>query len=102
MRISLREMMFAAVPVVATPVGEVPEVVGERGTLAASVDATHLAAAIRAALVDLDVAKQRAAAARSVVMEKYGQERWLERIDKVYEAALSKRGIDCGFLRRTG
>lgn len=83
--IALFEAMAAGVPVVATRVGGVPEVVGEEGMLVPSDDAQALAAAIRAVLDDTAAAAARAARARHRLATEYAPGPWLERHEKLYE-----------------
>lgn len=85
--IVLFEAMAAGVPVVATRVGGVPDVVGSaEATLVPPGDPAALAAAIRAALDDPEAGRQRAAAARRRLETAFAAEPWLESYERVYGA----------------
>jgi glycosyltransferase involved in cell wall biosynthesis len=94
--IVLLEAMAARVPVVATAVGGVPDVVGAaQALLVPPDDPASLAAAIRAVLADPEGARARAAAAGRRLASEFAVEPWLERYEEVYrkagEAARSRR-----------
>jgi len=90
--IVLLEAMAAGVPVVATRVGGVPDVVSEReAMLVPAEDALGLAAAIRSVLTDRDAADRRARAAELRLRVDFGFERWLDRYDGVYERVVRGR-----------
>ena len=80
--------MAAGVPVVATAVGGVPDVVrhNETGWLVASGDTAGLADAVKLAIYDGD---RLAARARQEVLGKYSKERLVKDIEELYES-LSK------------
>jgi len=81
----LLEAMAAGVPVVATRVGGVPDLLDERsGWLVSAEEPEGLASAIGALLADAPEARRRAAAARDRVDRDYGVERWLDRYEAVY------------------
>jgi glycosyltransferase involved in cell wall biosynthesis len=75
------EAQAAGVPVVATPVGGIPEnvVPGETGVLVPTQDATALAAAINQLLDDPTEARRLATEARRRVLERYPVSRMVER-----------------------
>jgi glycosyltransferase involved in cell wall biosynthesis len=85
--IVLLEAMAAGVPVVATPVGGVPELVsdGETGLLVPPGDAEALAAAIGRLLAEPETARRLAANARARVEERFSERVMGERVLAVYE-----------------
>jgi glycosyltransferase involved in cell wall biosynthesis len=86
---ALLEAMAAGVPVVATAVGGVPDMVDSRHALVVPPQQPRvLAEAIRAALVDRDAALVRAAAAAARLEAEYGRDAWVAGYDRVYEAVL--------------
>ncbi|MDX1577291.1 MAG: glycosyltransferase, partial [Gemmatimonadota bacterium] len=81
----LFEAMAAGVPVVATRVGGVGEVLDQESAwLCPPEDPEALRAGVRAALLDADAAREKAAAARSRLQEDYGVESWLDRYETLY------------------
>jgi glycosyltransferase involved in cell wall biosynthesis len=84
------EAMAAGVPVVATPVGGVGELVadGETGLLVPPEDADALAGALRRLLAEPATARRLAAAARGRVEERFSEETMCERVLAVYEDVL--------------
>ncbi|MEJ2887379.1 glycosyltransferase family 4 protein [Actinomycetospora aeridis] len=88
---ALLEAARAAVPVVATAVGGVPEIVRDGVTgllLPAPVDEEDLGAALRALVDDPERRAGMGAAARRVYEEEFTAQRWAERLRSVYEDAL--------------
>jgi glycosyltransferase involved in cell wall biosynthesis len=86
--IVLFEAMSAGVPIVATRVGGVPDVIGEHeAVLVPADDPAALAAAVRAVLADPTAARVRADAARRRLERDFTLEPWLDRYDAVYAAA---------------
>jgi L-malate glycosyltransferase len=86
--IVLFEAMANDVPIVATAVGGVPDVLGpDGGWLVPSNDPASLAGAIAEALGGAGERRARAARARARLEEAYGRERWLDRLEVVYDAA---------------
>lgn len=85
----LLEAMAAGLPVVATRVGGIPEIVNEfTGRLVRANDAAELASAIAALLGD-DVARKRmSVAAERTATEKFSTEAWIARLDAVYREVL--------------
>lgn len=83
----LLEAMAAGVPVAATRVGGIPDVVSEgEAALVAPEDPGALAAAIRDVMEDRRGAARRAARAGSRLRQELGADRWLDRYDRVYAA----------------
>jgi glycosyltransferase involved in cell wall biosynthesis len=90
--IVLFEAMAAEVPIVATTVGGVPDVVSEaEAVLTPPEDPARLASAIRRALADRDAAATRARAARRRLTEAFGVGPWVERHADVYRQARAAR-----------
>jgi glycosyltransferase involved in cell wall biosynthesis len=85
--IVLFEAMASQVPVVATAVGGVPDVVSaSEARLVAAEDPAALAAGIAGVLRDPDVAGVRARAARSRLHSEFAVEPWLRRYEALYHA----------------
>ena len=86
MPMSLLEAMAAGVPVVAAPVGGIPEVVsdGTSGFLAAPGDVATLARLLRKVLLDRGVAARAGAAGRETVRLRFAPERSLPRLEQLY------------------
>jgi glycosyltransferase involved in cell wall biosynthesis len=82
----LFEAMAAGVPIVATRVGGVPDVVSPaEGTLVPSEDPVALAAEIRRIHGDPLAARQRAKAAHARLVREFGIAPWLDRYEAIYE-----------------
>ena len=86
--VSLIEAMGAGVPVVASPVGGIPEVLvdGASGFLVAPGDKTALERAIRRLLLDRTLAARMGAAARETARARYAPERALPVLESLYES----------------
>jgi len=86
--VSLIEAMSAGVPVVASPVGGIPEVVadGASGFLVAPGDKGALERALRRLLVDRSLAARMGAAARETARARYAPERALPVLESLYES----------------
>lgn len=97
MPVSLLEAMAAGVPVVASPVGGVPEVVtdGVTGYLAAPGDVATLARALRKLLIERDAAARLGAAGRETTRLRFAPERALPRLEALY-AELGLRALEPG------
>jgi glycosyltransferase involved in cell wall biosynthesis len=90
--VTLLEAMAAGVPVVATSVGGIPEVVGSaEAELVRSEDHRALANAIRSVIEDPAAAAQRAAAATHHLHTNFGMTKWIDAHDRVYELIASGR-----------
>ncbi len=93
MPVGLLEAMAAGVPVVATPIGGIPEVVadGVSGFLAAPGDKAALARLLRKVLLDRPLAARIGAAARESVRRRCSPERGFAPLEDLY-ASLGLRG----------
>ncbi len=88
----LLEAMHAGVPIVATKVGGVPDVVGEtEALLVPPDDPDALAAAIRAVRDDPAAAQARARAATERLAREFGAGQWVEAYQNVYRSAIERR-----------
>ena len=82
----LFEAMAAGVPVIATAVGGVPDVVsGREALLVPPQDPLALAQAIRRAVSDPDATRSRVAEARARLTRDFTVSRWVARYDAVYQ-----------------
>jgi glycosyltransferase involved in cell wall biosynthesis len=90
--VALIEGMAAGVPVVATAVGGVPDVVREgfTGRLVPAGDPAALSRAWQAALVERDVTDRMRREARREVGERFGRERMLSAMAALYENLIRK------------
>lgn len=85
----LPEAIAAGVPVVATTVGGVPDLVGPgEGLLVPPEQPMALAQAMLAIHADPEAAKRRAAAARHRLETEFGPQQWLARYEQVYDKCL--------------
>lgn len=85
--IALLEAMSAGIAVIATPVGGVPDVIGEgEGWLVPSENPQALAAALRAVQANPEDAARRASAAQRRLASAFAFEPWLDAYEKVYES----------------
>jgi len=90
--IALFEAMAAGVPVVATAVGGVPDVLqADQGWLVPSESPDALTAAIREALTDREEARRRANRASEHLRRDYSADPWLDRHVDLYSRLTGKR-----------
>ncbi len=84
------EAMACEVPVVASRVGGLPEVIddGESGFLHAPEDVDGMAASVLALLRDADLHRRMALAGRRVAVERFASDRIVPRYEAAYEALL--------------
>jgi glycosyltransferase involved in cell wall biosynthesis len=84
---TLLEAMGASVPVVATKVGGIPDVITEEhGLLGPPEDPSALAAAIRSVYMDRPAAAARAQAAHRRLDAEFSVDAWLDKYDQLYNA----------------
>jgi glycosyltransferase involved in cell wall biosynthesis len=93
--IVLLEAMLAGLPVVATSVSAVPEVVadGETGALVAAGDVEGVARELGALLADPDLARRLGEAGRARARSEFSVERMADQTILVYEDALTSRAM---------
>jgi glycosyltransferase involved in cell wall biosynthesis len=83
--IALFEAMFASVPIVATRVGGVPDVVtSEHALLVPSEDPSAIAEALAEIRRDPSAAIRRSELARDRLLQAFSPEAWLEAVEEVY------------------
>jgi glycosyltransferase involved in cell wall biosynthesis len=89
----LLEAMAAGLPIVATSVGGVPEIVeqGQSALLVPAADPPALAAAILRVLGDRDLASRLTANASTLVTTKHSPEQYVRSLDKIYREVLQVR-----------
>ena len=86
--ITLFEAMYARVPIVATRVGGVPDVVSaSHAILVSSEDPKAIARALGEIATEPSAAARRSTLARDRLLQSYGAAEWLEAIGAVYRAA---------------
>lgn len=90
----LFEAMDAGVPIVATTVGGVPDVVSEsEALLVPAEDPAALSRALRTLLRDPASARERARSARQRLTDRYSADAWLDRYDECYRSVLGARRV---------
>ncbi len=93
--VALLEAMLAGVPVVATAVGGVPEVVhdGETGILAPPRDSAGLASGILSCAKNPARAQEMAARARPEVADRFSAGRYVHELVELYRSLLDSHGV---------
>jgi glycosyltransferase involved in cell wall biosynthesis len=96
--LALLEAMVVGVPVVATPVGGVPDVVqnGRHALLVPPTDVAALALAVGRVLDEPDVAARLARAAQERALEEYTSDALAERVGALYRTVLARCGSSRG------
>ena len=91
--LTIIEAMMSGLPVVATRVGGIPELVddGVNGYLVPSRDVNALAKAIRKLVSDVELRERMGKAGREKAIEKFTLDKMLSKIAQVYEDVLIKR-----------
>ena len=90
--IALLEAIAAGMPVVATRVGGVPDVVSDdEAMLVPSEDPSALAAAIKSVFANPDAAAERARRAMARLSTTFSADAWLDRHDEIYGRAVAER-----------
>ncbi|HMA24319.1 MAG TPA: glycosyltransferase [Gemmatimonadaceae bacterium] len=88
---TLLEAMAAEVPIVATAVGGIPDVVtNDQAILVPSENPAALAAAIRSVYDDCDAARQRAERAAVRLATAFSTENWLTQYDQLYAMLIAR------------
>ncbi|MGI8573286.1 MAG: glycosyltransferase family 4 protein [Solirubrobacteraceae bacterium] len=95
MPVSILEAMAVGLPVVASAVGGVPELVldGHTGLLVPPGEVAPLAAALGRVLADRDLRKRMGSAARGVALERFDLPRFRQAHLDLYDRLLSERGL---------
>ncbi|NJD88083.1 MAG: glycosyltransferase [Betaproteobacteria bacterium] len=83
---ALMQAMACGLPVISTPVGSIAEIVqdGDTGRLVPPEDAAALRVAIEALLADADARARLATSARSAALQRFGEDRMVERMIDVF------------------
>jgi glycosyltransferase involved in cell wall biosynthesis len=87
----LLESLAAGVPIVASRVGGIPEIVqeGQTGRLVPAGDAEALATAIHQVLTDHSHTDAMRSAARATAAQRFSTEAWVTRLSRIYDEVLS-------------
>jgi glycosyltransferase involved in cell wall biosynthesis len=89
----LLEAMAAGLPVVATRVGGIPEIVsdGETGFLVAPADSGALAKTIDVLLADRERMRRMGERATEIALTKFSTAAWVSRLTAVYDEVLGRK-----------
>jgi glycosyltransferase involved in cell wall biosynthesis len=100
----LLEAMGRGIPVVATRVGGIPELIrhGENGFLVETDDADSVASSVITLIENPQLRMSMGASGRQVVLEKHSPRRLAERLIAVYEKALGKNGSSANLAGSNG
>jgi glycosyltransferase involved in cell wall biosynthesis len=90
--LAVLEAMAAGVPVVATAVGDVPEVLGPAGLTVAAGDARELADAVVLLLGASETRARMSVLARARAVERYDPSTWAKSLRSLYESVLADAG----------
>jgi glycosyltransferase involved in cell wall biosynthesis len=90
----LFESMDAGVPIVATAVGGIPDVLSSReGLLVPANNPAALAEAIRVTMANPSTAAERATRAHKLLDSRFAMDPWLDEYDRVYQAICPSRRV---------
>jgi glycosyltransferase involved in cell wall biosynthesis len=94
--LAVLEYMAAGLPVVATDVGGLPQIVenGRTGLLVPKRDPSALAAAIEKLLIDRELARSMGERGRARQQSEFSSEVMSERVYRLYESLLATRGLN--------
>jgi glycosyltransferase involved in cell wall biosynthesis len=86
----LVEAMAAKLPIVATEISSIPEIIekGKTGLLVPAKDSAALSKALCSVLDNIDIAKQMGQNGRRVVEEKFTLQKMLDRFEKIFQDSL--------------
>ncbi len=100
--VSLIEGMAAGLPVVATKVGGIPDLVedGKTGLLVPPKDSGALSAAMEELLGDADRRREMGRLGREAVYPKYSDAALIDRMDHLYSSLLQARSTPCGSVHQ--
>lgn len=93
--LSIMEAMASGVPVAATPVGGIPEIIehGKNGLLFHEKDPNSLADAVIYLLSDPDQAIKIGERGRQTVIKNYSPEHYIQQLDNLYDQLLKQKGL---------
>ncbi len=88
---TVMQALAVGVPVVATDVGGIPDIVGDAGTLV-PLDAARIADAVSGVLLDPAEGERMGSAGRRRFEEEFTSTVWVARLRELYETVLAERG----------